>query len=78
MALAETPVQLLPRYICYLLNDLRQYYDHLLSSERKDAIKSNVLESLKVESFEDIEQIYSKLLKKLNILFEYLILGYGS
>ncbi|MBE6043675.1 MAG: hypothetical protein E7216_05505 [Clostridium thermopalmarium] len=61
----------------YLLNDFRQYYDHLLSYEKKEEIKRNILVSLDVKSFDNIEEIYLKLLNKLSILFEYLIIGYG-
>ena len=59
----------------YLLNDFRQYYDHLLSYEKKEEIKRNTLVSLDVKSFDNIEEIYLKLLNKLSILFEYLIIG---
>lgn len=62
----------------YLLNDFRQYYDHLLSIEKKNTIKQNILSSLDVDSFSHIDEIYSKLLSKLSILFEYLIIGYSK
>lgn len=56
----------------YLLNDLRQYYDHLLPNHKKNDIKANVVRTLQVESFDCIEDIYNIMLKKLGILFEYL------
>lgn len=62
----------------YLLNDFRQYYDHLLSTSKRNEIKDNIVKTLQVNSFEDIEEIYSLLLEKLTILFEYLIVGYSK
>ncbi len=56
----------------YLLNDLRQYYDHLLPNEKKEKIRDNIIESLQIESFDQIEEIYSLMLKRLGILYEYL------
>ncbi len=60
----------------YLLNDLRQYFDHLLPMEKKEEIRNNIIQSFKVESFRNIEEIYECLINGLNILFEYLVLGY--
>ena len=62
----------------YLLNDFRQYYDHLLSADKKNSVRENILYSLDVESFDHMEEIYDKLLRRLLLLFEYLILGYAS
>lgn len=62
----------------YLLNDFRQYYDHLLSSQKKEAIRNNIVKSLNVTSFDSMEDIYDELLKRLSVLFEYLILGYTA
>jgi hypothetical protein len=60
----------------YLLNDFRQYYDHLLPLAKKNEIKENIINSLKVASFNDIEELYITLLNRLGSLFEYLVLGY--
>jgi len=60
----------------YLLNDFRQYYDHLLPSAKKNEIKENIIKSLRIASFNDIEKLYVTLLNRLGSLFEYLILGY--
>ena len=61
----------------YLLNDLRQYYDHLLSESKRESIKENVIKSLGFSSFEDIDEIYWKLLNGLSVLFEYLIICFN-
>lgn len=62
----------------YLLNDFRQYYDHLLPTSKKDEIKNNISASLCIKSFDDTSAIYQELLKRLALLFEYLILGYSK
>lgn len=62
----------------YLLNDLRQYFDHLLSNEKKNRIENNILKSMAISSFDDIEEVYIVLIEKLNILFQYLIVGYSD
>lgn len=56
----------------YLLNDFRQYFDHLLSNQKKESIKANILNSLQMESFEQINEIYDLILKRLAIFYEYL------
>lgn len=60
----------------YLLNDFRQYYDHLLSEEVKESKRKNIIQSLGITSFDNMERIYDELLKRLATLFEYMILGY--
>jgi hypothetical protein len=62
----------------YLLNDLRQYYDHLLSKEKREHIENNVIKSLGIESFNDIDMVYEGLINRLNILFQYLVVGYSE
>lgn len=62
----------------YLLNDMRNYYDHLMSSRKKEDIQNNVVKSLGVNSFSDIEEIYFSIINRLNILFDHLIIGYMS
>ena len=59
----------------YLLNDLRHYYDHLLSNEKKNAIKENIIKTFDLESFEEIDSLYGQLIDGLNTLFEYFILA---
>ena len=62
----------------YLLNDFRQYYDHLLSEDVKEIKRKNIIQSLGIESFDEMEKIYDELLRKLAALFEYMILGYTA
>lgn len=62
----------------YLLNDFRQYYDHLLSSEKKESIRNNIIQSLNISSFDNMTDIYNELLRRLSLLFEYLVLGYTA
>jgi len=62
----------------YLINDLRQYYDHLLPNEKKEDIEANVKVSLGIASFEDIDMVYDGLIDRLNNLFQYLIIGYSD
>mgnify|MGYP000893579765 CR=1 FL=1 len=59
----------------YLLNDLRQYYDHLLSNEKRNEIKENIIKTFDLESFEEIDSLYEQLIDGLNMLFEYFILA---
>ena len=62
----------------YLLNDFRQYYDHLLSEKAKESKRKNIIQSLGITSFDNMERIYDELLNRLAALFEYMILGYTS
>jgi len=62
----------------YLLNDFRQYYDHLLSEESKESKRQNIIQSLGVKSFNNMQDIYNELLRRFAALFEYLILGYTA
>ncbi len=62
----------------YLINDLRQYYDHLLPAEKKEAIEVNVKTSLGIDSFDNIDMVYDELIDRLNTLFQYLIIGYSD
>lgn len=62
----------------YLLNDFRQYYDHLLSERVKEKKRKNIIKCLGIESFDEMERLYDELLKELATLFEYMILGYTS
>jgi len=61
-----------------LLNDFRQYYDHLLSEESKESKRQNIIQSLGVKSFNNMQDIYNELLRRFAALFEYLILGYTA
>ncbi len=61
----------------YLINDLRQYYDHLLPKDKKEYIEANVKTSLGIDSFENIDLVYDGLINKLNILFQYLVIEYS-
>jgi len=60
-----------------LINDLRQYYDHLLPKDKKEYIEANVKTSLGIDSFENIDLVYDGLINKLNILFQYLVIEYS-
>lgn len=62
----------------YLLNDFRQYYDHLLSKEAKESKRKNIIQSLGITSFDNVVKIYDELLNRLAALFEYMILGYTA
>ncbi len=64
--------------LLYLLYELRQYYDHLLSSEKRNSIKENIIRTFELESSEDITSLYEQLIDGLNMLFEYLILSAGN
>lgn len=59
----------------YLLNDLRNYYDHLLPTEKREDIKKNIVNSLGLKDFKDIELIYNLMIDGLLVLFEYLLIG---
>lgn len=58
----------------YLLNDLRNYYDHLLPNEERERIKNNIIQSFGLQSFDDLEGLYHSLLDGLHVIFEYLLL----
>ncbi len=51
----------------YLLNDFRQYYDHLLSEEAKESKRKNIIQSLGITSFDNIGRIYDELLNRLAV-----------
>lgn len=53
----------------YLLNDLRIIFFHLLSSEREEKLKQNILTTLGLTSF-DIKEVYTRLIGKLDELFK--------
>lgn len=55
----------------YLLNDLRMIFFHLLSSEREEALKHNLVTTLRLTSF-DVKEIYIKLNIRLRELFRVL------
>ncbi|WP_235961146.1 YgiT-type zinc finger protein [Savagea serpentis] len=58
----------------YLLNDLRIIFFHLLSSEREEKLKQNVITTLGLTSF-NIKEIYLRLNERLKELFEELTIA---
>ena len=57
----------------YLLNDLRILYFHMLSQEKQNELKQNIVSTLKITSFDDRPEMYNRLMVRLDKLFEYLI-----
>lgn len=58
----------------YILHDYRIYLDHLLPIEKQEESKKHIAETLGVSSFEEQEKIYLEEIKKLDILFQYLVI----
>lgn len=56
----------------YLLNDYRILADHLLDNEKKESTKKHIVECLGVDSFSEQEEIYIKMIKGLNRLYQVL------
>lgn len=57
----------------YILNDLRILYFHMLSQEKQNELKQNIVNTLQIASFDDSTEMYNKLLARLNTLFEYMV-----
>lgn len=55
----------------YLLNDFRIYYDHLVSTDKKNETKNNILNSLGLTDFSDLKTIYETIVNRLLILYDY-------
>lgn len=58
----------------YILHDYRNYSDHLLSTDKQESIKSNILKTLGVNNFSEQEKIYLEEVKRLDDLFKYLLI----
>ena len=56
----------------YLLNDYRNLADHLLDNEKIESTKRHIIECLDVEDFSQQEEIYIKMIKGLNRLYQVL------
>lgn len=58
----------------YLLNDFRIVFDHLLSKDKLEEKKNNIIKTLGLTSFSDYKDAYTKELDGLDKLYQYLIL----
>lgn len=58
----------------YILHDYRIFFDHLLSADKISDKKQHILDTLGVQSFSNQEAIYNEEIKRLNILFNYLVI----
>ncbi len=56
----------------YALNDLRNYFSHLLSQQKMDELKNNALDTLMLTEFNDYRKLYDTLIKRLYSLYQYL------
>ncbi len=56
----------------YILNDLRIYFDHLLSDVEQKKLERNILDVLKIDTINDVYKTYKILLEKLNCFYSYL------
>lgn len=54
----------------FILNDLRQYYDHLLPQGKVKALLENLNAKYSISSFDDVTALYETLLTKLEVLFQ--------
>lgn len=62
----------------YVLNDLRIYFDHLLSTDELNRHKDNILKTTGVASLKQINDIYEYLLKNIAIFYQYAIIIYSK
>ncbi|WP_143317037.1 hypothetical protein [Clostridium sp. HBUAS56017] len=58
----------------YILHDYRIYLDHLLPEEEQNKSKQHIAETLGVNDFSEQEKIYYEEIRRLDVLFQYLIL----
>lgn len=56
----------------YALNDLRNYFSHLLSQKKMNKFKENALKTLGLSDFEDYKKLYDTLIERLYKLYQYL------
>ncbi|SMP64386.1 hypothetical protein [Anoxynatronum buryatiense] len=59
----------------YILNDLRILYFHILSNEKQERIKENIVNSLGINSLDDTETLHINLVDKLYRLYRTLVDG---
>lgn len=57
----------------YILHDYRIYFDHLLAESDREDTKQHILNTLGVPSFNDQETIYYEEIRRLDKLFDYLV-----
>lgn len=57
----------------YILHDYRIYFDHLLAESDREDTKQHILNTLGVQSFNDQETIYYEEFRRLDKLFDYLV-----
>lgn len=57
----------------YILHDYRIYFDHLLAESDREDTKQHILNTLGVQSFNDQETIYYEEIRRLDKLFDYLV-----
>lgn len=58
----------------YILHDYRIYLDHLLSEREQEKKRMHIANTLGVSSFQEQEKIYLEEIKRLDELFQYLLL----
>lgn len=58
----------------YILHDYRIYLDHLLSVEEQERYRQHIATTLEVSSFDEQEKIYFEEIRRLDTLFQYLVL----
>lgn len=57
----------------YILHDYRIYFDHLLAESDREDTKQHILNTLGVQRFNDQETIYYEEIRRLDKLFDYLV-----
>lgn len=58
----------------YILHDYRIYLDHLLSDEEQVKTKKHIAQTLEANNFGEQEKIYYEEIRRLDVLFQYLVL----
>lgn len=56
----------------YSLNDLRNYFSHLLSKSKMEDLKGGVLNTLGLSDFQDYRKLYDTLMQRLYEFYQYL------
>ena len=57
----------------YILNDYRNYFDHLLSETDREETMNHIVSTLNATDFSHQEEIYAEEIARLNKLFQYLV-----
>lgn len=58
----------------YILHDYRIYLDHLLSNDKREEIREHIVSTLGLSDFTQQEEIYIRIIERLNRLFQCLVL----